>query len=242
MADVETLARNREPEFQPTAAMGIAPRRSIDAIGIVKEFETNHGPRRVLDGISFSVAMGERTAILGRNGAGKTTLIQILSGLQRPTHGRIHRGLSMSWPLGFMGGFETELTGGDNIRFISRLYDAPMKETFEYVADFTELGPLLNLQMKYYSSGMRARLAFALSLAIRFDCLLIDEVIVVGDRRFQQKCHDEIFINRRNCAMILAIHDMGFVRQMCNKVLILKDGRGRVFEDMDLAEAIYTTL
>lgn len=242
MSDVDTLSRNREPEVPQTAATGIAPGRSVDAIDIVKEFETNHGRRRVLDGISLSVAMGERTAILGRNGAGKTTLIQILSGLQRPTRGHIHRGLSLSWPLGFSGGFEAELTGGDNVRFIARLYDAPMKETFEYVADFTELGPLLNLQMKYYSSGMRARLAFALSLAIRFDCLLIDEVILVGDRRFQQKCHDEIFINRRNCAMILAIHDMGFVRETCNKVLILKDGRGRVFEDMDLAEAIYTTL
>jgi capsular polysaccharide transport system ATP-binding protein len=163
----------------------LVPRRSIDAIGIVKEYHVPGGKRRVLDGISFSVGMGERMAILGRNGAGKTTLIQILSGLQRPTNGRIHRGMTMSWPLGFTGGFEGELTGADNIRFIARLYDAPMKETFEYVNDFSELGQQLNFQMKFYSSGMRMRLGFALSLAIRFDCLLIDEVLVVGDRRFQ---------------------------------------------------------
>jgi len=148
----------------------------------------------------------------------------------------------MSWPLAFGGGFEGELTGSDNIRFIARLYNAPMKETFEYVADFTELGAQLNLQMKYYSSGMRMRLAFALSLAIQFECLLIDEVIVVGDRRFQQKCHDEIFQNRKNCAMIVAIHGIDFVREYCQKALILKDGRGRVFDDIGLAEAIYTTL
>ena len=221
----------------------LIPHRSINAVDIVKEFHTEGGrSRRVLDGISFSVGMGERIAILGRNGAGKSTLIQILSGLQRPTSGRVERGLLMSWPLAFGGGFEGELTGADNIRFIARIYNAPMRETFAYVADFTELGPQLNLQMKFYSSGMRMRLAFALSLAIKFECLLIDEVILVGDTRFQQKCHDEIFQNRKNCAMIVAIHDVGFVREYCRKALVLKDGRGRVFEDIELAAAIYATI
>jgi capsular polysaccharide transport system ATP-binding protein len=220
----------------------LIPRRSIDAIGIVKEFESEGHKRRILDGVSFSVGAGERIAILGRNGAGKTTLIQILAGVQGPTRGEVRRGLSLSWPLGFAGGFEGELTGADNIRFISRLYDVPMRETFEYVADFSELGPQLNLQVKYYSSGMRMRLAFALTLAIRFECLLIDEVIMVGDRRFQQKCHDELFVNRKDCAMIVAIHSVEFVHEYCKKVLILKDGRGRVFEDLQLAAQIYATL
>ena len=96
--------------------------------------------------------------------------------------------------------------------------------------------------MRYYSSGMRMRLAFALSLAIQFECLLIDEVILVGDRRFQQKCHDELFQNRKKCAMIVAIHDVGFVKEYCAKALILMDGRGKVFDNIELAEAIYTTL
>jgi capsular polysaccharide transport system ATP-binding protein len=217
--------------------------QTIDAVDIVKEFHTEDGrKRRVLDGISFSVGMGERIALLGRNGAGKSTLIQILSGLQRPTSGYVVRGLRMSWPLAFGGGFDGELTGSDNIRFIARIYDVPMRETFEFVADFTELGAQLNLQMKFYSSGMRMRLAFALSLAIRFECLLIDEVILVGDRRFQQKCHDEIFQNRKNCAMIVAIHGVDFVKEYCSKALVLKDGRGKVFEDLELASAIYATL
>jgi capsular polysaccharide transport system ATP-binding protein len=245
MTHAEALSLRRDGqvvEAEPEATAEIL-RRSIDAIDVVKEFHVEGGKRRVLDGISFSVAMGERLAILGRNGAGKTTLIQILSGLQRPTAGRIRRGLRMSWPLAFTGGFEGELTGADNIRFISRLYNAPMKETFEYVADFTELAPQqLNLQMKFFSSGMRMRLGFALSLAIQFECLLIDEVILVGDRRFQQKCHDEIFESRKNCAMIVAIHSIEFVKEYCKKALVLKDGRGRVFEDIGLAEAIYTTI
>jgi capsular polysaccharide transport system ATP-binding protein len=247
MNGVQSLARGEvdqagESRVEPSS-LDLMPRRTIDAVNVVKEFPTEGGGRRrVLDGISFSVGMGERMAILGRNGAGKSTLIKILSGLQRPTSGRIHRGLHMSWPLAFGGGFEGELTGADNIRFISRLYNAPIKETFDYVADFTELGEQLNLQMRYYSSGMRMRLAFALSLAIQFECLLIDEVILVGDRRFQQKCHDELFQNRKKCAMIVAIHDVGFVKEYCAKALILMDGRGRVFDNIELAEAIYTTL
>jgi capsular polysaccharide transport system ATP-binding protein len=228
---------------QPEPSLNLVPRRTIDAIDIVKEFPTEGGrPCRVLDGISFSVGMGERIAILGRNGAGKSTLIKILAGLQRPTSGRIHRGLHMSWPLAFGGGFDGELTGADNVRFIARLYNAPIKETFDYIADFTELGDELNLQIRLYSSGMRMRLAFALSLAIQFECLLIDEVILVGDRRFAQKCHDELFQNRKKCAMIVALHDIGFVKEYCGSALILMDGRGRVFDDIGLAEAIYATL
>src|SRR6185312_5651181 len=160
----------------------------------------------VLDGISFSVGMGQRIAVLGRNGAGKSTLIQILSGLLRPTSGRIERGLRMSWPLALGGGFEGDLTGYDNIRFISRIYNAPFQETYEYVEEFTELGRNLHMPVRFYSSGMRMRLAFALSLAIDFECFLIDEVILVGDRRFQQRCHDELLVKRKDRAMLMAIH------------------------------------
>jgi capsular polysaccharide transport system ATP-binding protein len=218
------------------------PDRRIGAIEIVKEFHTEVGTRRVLNGVSFSVGKGERMAILGRNGAGKSTLIQILSGLQRPTSGRIERGLRMSWPLALGGGFEGELTGYDNIRFIARVYDAPFKETYAYVEDFTELGRQLHMPVKFYSSGMRMRLAFALSLAIDFECYLIDEVILVGDRRFQQKCHFELFENRQHCAMILATHSLEVMKSFCSSALILKGGRGKVFKDLELATNIYATL
>ena len=216
--------------------------RRIEVINLVKEFETENGKRRVLDGISFKVEMGERIAILGRNGAGKSTLIKILSGLLRPTSGTVTRGLNMSWPLALGGGFEGSLTGYDNVRFISRMYGVPFKETYEYVEDFTELGEQLHTSVKYYSDGMRMRLAFALSLAINFECFLIDEVILVGDQRFQQKCHREIFERRSHCAMILAVHGIDVVRQYCNSALVLKDGRGKVFSDVVLATDIYATL
>ena len=216
--------------------------RAIVVRDLVKEYDTEVGVRRVLDGISFRVGMGERLAVLGRNGAGKSTLIQILSGLQRPTSGSIERGLKMSWPLALGGGFEGELTGYDNIRFVARVYGVPFRETYAFVEDFTELGKQLHMPVRFYSSGQRMRLAFALSLAIDFECFLIDEVILVGDQRFQEKCNREIFDLRADRAMILAIHSMEAVRQHCTSALVLKNGRGRVFDDVVLATNTYCTL
>lgn len=209
---------------------------------LVKEFHTDIGVRRVLNGISFRVGRGERLAVLGRNGAGKSTLIQILSGVQVATSGTIDRGLTMSWPLALSGGFQGELTGFDNVRFIARIYDVPFKETYEFVSDFSEIGRQLHTPFKYYSNGMRMRLAFALSLAIDFECFLIDEVILVGDHRFQEKCHREIFEKRADRAMILAIHDGTIVRERCTAALVMKDGKGKIFTDLVAAVNTYATL
>jgi len=230
---------SRQPE--PEAPAEDLDRRIV-ARNIVKEFHTEVGVRRVLDGVSFSVGMGERMAVLGRNGAGKSTLIQILSGLQMPTSGTIHRGLRMSWPLALGGGFEGELTGYDNVRFITRIYNVPFRSTFDFVEDFTELGKQLHVPVRFYSSGMKMRLAFALSLAIDFECFLIDEVILVGDVRFQQKCHAEIFGKRKDRAMILAIHSHEVVKEHCTSALVLKAGRGIVLHDVGLAGDIYHSL
>jgi capsular polysaccharide transport system ATP-binding protein len=215
--------------------------RAIIVRDLVKDFVTEAGVRRVLNGINFRVGPGERLAVLGRNGAGKSTLIKILSGLQRPTSGHVHRGLFMSWPLALGGGFEGGMTGYDNIRFIARIYNVPFRQTYDYVADFTELGRELHVPVRFYSNGMRMRLAFALSLAIDFECLLIDEVLMVGDRRFQEKCQREIFENRQHCGMILAAHALDVVEEYCSQALVLKDGRGRVFTDVKLATRVYAT-
>jgi capsular polysaccharide transport system ATP-binding protein len=244
------LARSllRRPPESGDVAANLAPlarpqrTRKIVMQEIVKEYHTAVGVRRVLDGVSFDIAAGEKIAVLGKNGAGKSTLVKIIGGVEPPTSGRIVRDLFMSWPIAFAGGFEMSMSGLDNIRFIARIYGAPIEDAVAFVDDFAELGRLLYLPVKTYSSGMRARLAFGLTLAVDFECFLIDEVISVGDARFQQKCYDALFVRRRHCAMILVSHDANIIKQYCSKALVLKSGRGRVIEDLDFALQIYSTL
>ena len=216
--------------------------RQIVVSNLVKAYETAIGPKLVLDGVSFSVAEGEKIAVLGRNGSGKSTLVKLIGGVESPSAGEIYRGLTMSWPIAFGGGFSGDLSGLDNIRFVARIYKKPIQEAIAFVDDFAELGRQLYLPVRTYSSGMRARLAFALMLAIDFECFLIDEVIAVGDAGFRKRSRDELFVKRSHCAMILVSHDQATIRSYCSKALVLKNGRGRVFDDVEYALSIYATL
>lgn len=209
---------------------------------IRKSYAAGHGRREILKGISFSVNKGDRLAILGRNGAGKTTLIKQIGGVELPDSGRIIRHMTNSWPIGFNGGFQGSLTGYDNARFVARIYGKSYGEMRDFVADFTELGGALKQPVKTYSSGMRARLAFALSLAIEFDCYLIDEVILVGDQNFQRKCHRELFEKRADRAMIIVSHDMGTVRETCNRGILIQDGLATEYGNLADAIAAYEGL
>lgn len=194
----------------------------------------SHGNRRkqVLNGIDLVIAQGDRIGLLGRNGAGKSTLIKLIGGVEMPTAGKITRHMTVSWPLGFAGGFQGSLTGYDNARFIARIYGRHYDDIRRFVEDFTELGRQLRMPVKTYSSGMRARLAFALSLAIEFDCYLIDEIILVGDQSFQRKCQAEMFERRQDRAMLVASHSPEFIKNFCNKALIIHDGKADLFDDV----------
>ena len=216
----------------------------IIAEGVCKDYhsETGHGWHRVLSGVSFTIAPGEKVAILGRNGAGKSTLIRLISGIEVPTLGTIERQMSVSWPVGLTGGIGGAMTGNDNIRMICRLYNRPFNVIREYVEDFAQLGKYLSEPVKSYSAGMRARLNFAVSLAVDFDCYLIDEVITVGDQRFQQRSYEELFVRRADRSLILASHSPEVVRAYCARALVLHRGRAKIFEDLELALAIYTDL
>jgi len=216
----------------------------IIAEGVCKDYhsETGHGWHRVLSGVSFTIAPGEKVAILGRNGAGKSTLIRLISGIEVPTLGTIERQMSVSWPVGLTGGIGGSMTGNDNIRMICRLYNRPFNVIREYVEDFAQLGKYLSEPVKTYSAGMRARLNFAVSLAVDFDCYLIDEVITVGDQRFQQRSYEELFVRRADRSLILASHSPEVVRAYCARALVLHRGRAKIFEDLELALAIYTDL
>lgn len=204
--------------------------------------ETTHRLRRVLSNISFAVARGEKIAILGRNGAGKSTLIRLIAGVEVPTLGHIERHMSVSWPVGIEGGFVAGLTGNDNIRFICRLYNKPFAFIRDYVDDFAELGKYLSEPVRTYSTGMRARLNFALSLAIDFDCYLVDEIISVGDQRFVRRSHEALFEKRTDRSLILASHSADVVRSYCSRAVLVHCGRAKTFDDLDLALDIYNDL
>ena len=214
----------------------------IRAVQITKEYRTEGRVHRALSGVSFSVAKGEKLAVLGRNGAGKSTLIRLLGGVELPTGGFIEQTMSSSWPLGLTGGFQGSLTGNDNMRFIARIYNKPFDEIKAYVEDFADLGKFLSEPLRTYSTGMRARFVFALSLAIDFDCYLIDEVIAAGDQRFQRRSHEELFEKRADRSMILASHVSEYVKGYCSRALVLHRGRGKIFTDLDLALDIYNAL
>ncbi len=216
--------------------------RKISVNKLVKYYHSPIGRRRVLDNVSFDVAEGQKIAIVGRNGAGKTTLLKLISGVESPTSGSINRGLFMSWPLGFVGGLGYEMTGRDNARFIARLYDKDEEDVIAFVDDFAELGSQLDVPLRDYSTGMSMRLSFGLTLAVDFECLLVDEVLSVGDQRFHRKCYDAIFVQRKHCAMILISHDTSIIRKFCSQVVVLKGGRSRVFTDVEFGLKIYETL
>jgi capsular polysaccharide transport system ATP-binding protein len=209
---------------------------------ISKTYKHGSGHKQVLNNINLLVEPGDRVALLGRNGAGKSTLIKLIGGVEMPTSGRITRNMSVSWPLGFAGGFQGSLTGYDNARFIARIYQREYSQMREFLEDFTELGRQLKMPVKTYSSGMRARLAFGLSLAIEFDCYLIDEVILVGDQNFNRKCHYELFERRRDRTMILASHSPQVVRQLCNRAVIIHQAESTDYRDVNLALEKYSNL
>jgi capsular polysaccharide transport system ATP-binding protein len=193
----------------------------------------------VLNNINLRINAGEKVGILGRNGSGKSTLIRMISGAEQPTAGNIHRGISVSWPLAFGGAFQGTLTGLDNLRFICRVYGASTEDKVPFVQEFSELGQYLYEPVKTYSAGMRARLAFAISMVVEFDCFLIDEIVAVGDARFQEKCRVELFEKRKDRAMIIVSHDPGYIRAHCQHASVLVEGKLTSFDHVDDAFAFY---
>ncbi len=210
--------------------------------GVRKVYPTQFGDKLVLDRIDLDLAVGDRLGILGRNGAGKSTMVRLISGAERPTSGTIERHISVSWPLAFGGAFQPMLSGRDNLRFICRIYGQNFARSVRFVEDFAELGDYMREPVRAYSSGMRARLAFAISMIIEFDCFLIDEIASVGDARFHDKCNYELFERRADRTMVIVSHDAAYVRDHCNRWAILHDGRLQLYDDFELAYADFKEL
>ena len=211
---------------------------------VTKSYLTPNGRRYIFRNLSFAIPPGKNIALIGRNGAGKSTLMRLLGGADVPDSGTIATDRSISWPVGLTGGFQGSMTGRDNIKFVCRVYGATgeaMREKVRYVQDFAEIGDWIDEPIKTYSSGMRSRLAFGLSMAFDFDYYLIDEVMSVGDSQFKSKC-SEVFKNRlKNSNIVLVTHSMSEVEKLCDIVLLVRDGKIHVYDDVTEGIKAYTS-
>lgn len=210
---------------------------------IHKSYRTYKGWKHVLKGVNLELPMSSSLGVLGRNGAGKSTLMRIISGLDTPDKGKVHwpAGVRVSWPIG-RGGIQSSLTGRDNIRFICRVYGLDIGAITQFVEEFSELGHYLDMPVNTYSAGMRARLAFSVSMATEYDTYLIDEGFSAGDARFAERM-TKLFDQRRAQAnMIVITHSAGIIRRFCDRAAILEQGVMTVYDSVEEALKIYKNL
>ena len=211
----------------------------IQLRNVTKTYPVGKKRRIILDDVNVEFIPGVNVGILGRNGAGKSTLIKIIGGSAMPDSGEVQRTSRISWPIGFAGCFHGSLTGRDNLRFICRIYGEDFERVSEFVEEFTELGNYMEMPVKTYSSGMSAKLAFGLSMAIGFDFYLIDEVTAVGDASFRAKSQ-KIFNERKSSATLLVVsHSMDIIKQHCDVVGVLDQGSLLFFDNLTAAHAYY---
>jgi capsular polysaccharide transport system ATP-binding protein len=194
----------------------------------------------VLNDIDFVLRRGDRLGVCGLNGAGKTTLVNIIAGALMPDRGKVIRHSRMSWPLGYSGGFHSALTGIENVRFIARIYGRNAGDTVAFVEDFAELGKFLHMPMSTYSSGMRSRLAFAVSMAVDFELYLIDEVMSAGDLRFHEKCRQAIEARKNRADFLIVSHNLGTIEENCNRFGLMHDGKLVIYNNLADAQAAYS--
>ncbi len=214
----------------------------IRVSGLTKFYPHQGRERLILDDVNFTIPRGCRVGLMGRNGSGKSTLIRLLGKVEMPTRGKVEHAMSVSWPLGFTGSFQGSLSGIDNAKFIARIYRVDYPTLLDFVRDFSELGDYLYSPVKTYSAGMRARLAFALSVAVEFDCYLIDEVVLVGDQRFHARCEEHLFNKRADRSLIMASHNAPWLATICDAAILLIDGKAHWYDDPAAAAAVYAKL
>jgi len=204
---------------------------------LTKIFALNGRRKVVANNINVDFPTGKAVGLLGRNGAGKSTLMQMIAGNMDPTSGRILSDGSISYPVGFSGSFHGELTGAQNTRFVARIYGIDTEALVDFVEDFAELGHQFHQPFRTYSSGMRSRLSFGVSMGIPFDTYLVDEVTSVGDAAFKEKSSAVFRERMRNAGALFVSHSTGMVRDLCDMGAVMEDGTLTLYEDVDEAIA-----
>lgn len=208
----------------------------IELRNVTKYFQTKHGKKYILKDVSFLIPNHINIGILGRNGAGKTTLMRMLGQIEFPSRGRIISSNTFSWPLGLSGGFVGNMTGRANIKFVCRLYgksNQEIKDIISRVQDFSELKEYFDMPIKTYSSGMKSRLSFGLSLVFDFDYLLIDETLSVGDKRFRKKSKEALRKKMETCGVLLVSHDMNTLKEICDAGIVVNEGQMHYYTDIN---------
>lgn len=208
---------------------------------VYKRYRNHHGSHWVLKGISVDIPPYARIALIGANGAGKSTLLRLIGGIDQPNRGAIERNCRVSWPLGLTGGFQGSLSGRQNTKFVARIHGAhqQLEDTLAFVRDFSELGDAFDDPVKTYSSGMRSRLAFAMSMAFHFDTYLVDELTAVGDAAFKRKSQKAFQDLAGRAGLVMVSHSESTLRTFCDSAIWLHDGHAHWFDTVDEALARY---
>lgn len=206
---------------------------------LTKSYRTPQGRHYVFKDLSIELPSNKSVALVGRNGAGKSTLLRMIGGIDRPDSGKITTEKSISWPVGLAGGFQGSLTGRENVKFVARLYSTPeqLREKVAFVEEFAELGKYFDMPIKTYSSGMKSRLGFGLSMAFKFDYYLVDEVTAVGDARFKQKCSELFKARHKEASFLMVSHSLGSLKEFCDVALFIGRNNAVTFYD-NIDEAI----
>jgi len=214
----------------------------IQLAKVFKFYKTERHTKIILDHVDMVFDSSYSYGLLGVNGAGKSTTLRVIAGTELPNSGKVRRSARVSWPLGFAGGFHPQMTGRENVHFVSRIYGADVRKTEAFVEDFAEIGEYLDAPVKTYSSGMMSRLAFGMSMAIEFDVYLIDEITAVGDVRFQERCREAFDARRKNSSLIMVSHSMQTIMDYCDRAGVLVEGRLLMFDTVTKAAETYNRL
>ena len=212
---------------------------------VTKFFKTKKGKKYILKNVSMIIPEGVNVGILGINGAGKSTFLRILGGIDFPNSGEVISNKTFSWPMGIAGGFQGSMTGRQNVKFVARIFgrdSKEIKEIIEFVKDFSELGDYFDMPIKTYSSGMKSRLNFGLSLAFDFDYILIDETLSVGDSRFKKKSKEALMKKIEKSNVLMVSHSMSDLKNICDVGIVLNNGNVTYFDDINDAIKVYQEL
>lgn len=207
-----------------------------------KRYLTDHGPGKwVLQGVSFTIPRRLSVGLIGANGAGKSTLLRIVGGVDQPNKGRVQRLCRVSWPMGFGGGLQGSLTGRQNAKFVCRIHghEDDIQDRLAYIEDFAQIGKDFDEPVKTYSSGMKSRLQFALSLAFDFDVYISDEVTSAGDAAFRSKAAAAFKKLADHASLIMVSHGEGTLKQFCQAGIWIHAGKAHWFDRIDDALKAY---